>query len=177
MHSLIREAAGVEIVNTANCDSDISAITSSAANSEENLHFQNSQSENNVSDEYSSSDKSNGSLGNDESDFDPDAIQKSYRDCRRNKALIATMSFCILAYARNKYANLFQMVTGYFSFAHNMSKKGTKVYHKMGLVVSYETVRRALNANGQAVLRMLCERVNVEQFFLSYDNMNFYEKV
>ncbi len=69
------------------------------------------------------------------------------------------------------------MVTGYFSLAHNVSKRGTEVYHKMGLVVSYETVRRALNANGQAVLRLLRERVNVERFFLSYDNMNFYEKV
>ena len=69
------------------------------------------------------------------------------------------------------------MVTGYFTFAHNVSKKGTKVYHKMSLIVLYKIVQQALNANGQAILRLLCEKVNVERFFLSYDNMNFYEKV
>ncbi len=177
LHSLIREAAGVEIVNTADCDSDTSATTYFAANSKENLHFRNSQSENNISDQYNSSNESNGGLGSDESDSDPDVVQKGHRDRRQNKTLIATVSFGMLAYARNKYANLLQMVTGYFSFAHNVSKRGTEVYHKMGLVVSYKTVRRALNPNGQAVLRILRERVNVEQFFLSYDNMNFYEKV
>ena len=69
------------------------------------------------------------------------------------------------------------MVTGYFSFAHNVSKREVEVYHKMGLVVLYKTVWRALNANGPVLLRMLCERVNVEQFFISYDNLNFYKKV
>ncbi len=104
-------------------------------------------------------------------------IEKGYRDCRRNKALIATVSFCMMAYTRNKYTNLLQMVTGYFSFAHNVSKRRTEVYHKMGLVVSYKTIWQALNANRQAVLRLLCERVNVERFFLSYNNINFYKKV
>ncbi len=69
------------------------------------------------------------------------------------------------------------MMTGYFSFAHNIRKIGTEVHHKMDLVVSYETVRRALNTNRQAVLRLLRKKVNVKRFFLFYDNMNFYEKV
>ena len=69
------------------------------------------------------------------------------------------------------------MVTGDFSFAHNVSKRRVEVYHKMGLIVLYKTIQRALNANGQAVLRMLCERVNVERFFISYDNINFCKKV
>ncbi len=98
LHFLIQEAAGVEIVNTANCDSDTSATTSSAANSEENLYFRNSQSENDVSDEYSSGNESSGGLGSDKSDSDPDVVQKGHRDRRRNKALIATVSFCMLAY-------------------------------------------------------------------------------
>ncbi len=42
-----------------------------------------------------------------------------------------------MAYARNKYTNLLQIVIGYFSFAHNESKRGIEVYYKMGLVVSY----------------------------------------
>ena len=69
------------------------------------------------------------------------------------------------------------MVTSYFFFAHNVSKKGVDVYYKMGLVVLYKAIWQALNANGQAVLKMLCERVNVKPFLLSYDNMNFYRKV
>ncbi len=104
-------------------------------------------------------------------------IGKGYRNRRRNKALIAIVSFYMMAYARNKYTHLLQMVTGYFFFAHNVSKRGTEIYHKMGLVVSYKIVRRALNANGQAVLRLLRKKVNIERFFLFYDNMNFYEKV
>ena len=69
------------------------------------------------------------------------------------------------------------MVTSYFTFTHNMSKRRTKVCHKMSLVVSYKTVWQALNANKQAVLRLLCKKVTVKQFFLFYDNMNFYKKV
>ncbi len=69
------------------------------------------------------------------------------------------------------------MVTGYFSFAHNMSKRRTEVYHKMGLVILYKIVWQILNANEQGVLRLLCKKVNIERFFLFYDNMNFYKKV
>ncbi len=97
LHSLIREAAGIEIVNTADCNSDTSATTSSSANSKENLHFRNSQSENDVSDKYSSSDESSRGFGSDKSDSDSDAVQKGHRDRRRNKALIFTVSFCMLA--------------------------------------------------------------------------------
>ena len=47
----------------------------------------------------------------------------------------------------------------------------------MGLIVLYKTVWQALNANRQAVLRMLYEKVNIERFFISYDNINLYKKV
>ena len=69
------------------------------------------------------------------------------------------------------------MMTDCFTFTYNVSKRRIKVYHKISLVVSYKTVWQALNANRQVVLRLLCKRVNVEQFFLFYDNMNFYKKV
>ena len=51
-----------------------------------------------------------------------------------------------------------------------------KIYHIIGFVVLYKTVWQALNTNRQAILRILCKKVNIEQFFLSYDNMNFYKK-
>ena len=52
-----------------------------------------------------------------------------------------------------------------------------EVHYKMSLMVLYKIVWQALNVNEQAILGMLCKRVNVERFFLSYDNMNFYKKV
>ncbi len=141
------------------------------------VHSRHTQSENNTADKFNSDKDSSKSCDSSKSNSKPDVIGKNYRNRRQNKALIATVSFYMMAYTRNKYTNLLQMVTGYFSFVHNVSKRGTEVYHKMCLVVSYKTVRQALNANGQAVLRFLYKRVNVERFFLSYDNMNFYKKV
>ena len=190
-HFLIREASGVQKVNDANSDKNTSNTTPLAAKSREDCHFQHSrresqggnvhsqhiQSKNDTANRYSSDNDSSEGSDSSDSDSDPDAVPKSHRDCRQNKALITTISFCIIVYARNKYTNLFQMVTDYFFFAHNVSKRGVEVYHKMGLVVSYKTVWQALNANRQVVLRMLCEKVNVERFFISYDNMNFYKKV
>lgn len=191
LHSLIRKASGVKKVNAANGDKNMSATTPLATKSREDCQFQHSQreseggdihsrhtqSKNNTADKFSFNKDSSEGYDSSDSDSNPDVIGKGYRNCYRNKALIATVSFCMMAYARNKYNNLFQIMTGYFSFAHNVSERKIEVYHKMGLVVSYETVWRALNANEQAVLRLLRERVNVERFFLSYNNMNFYKKV
>lgn len=77
-------------------------------NKKKNLHFWNSQSENNISDKYSLNNKSSDGLGSNKSvDFDLDVIQKDHCDCYGNKAFIATVNFYILVYARNKYANFF----------------------------------------------------------------------
>lgn len=93
------------------------------------------------------------------------------------KALIATICLCMLAYSRSKYANLPQMVAGYFAFAQNVLKRCIEVFHKRGLLVTSKTVRRALTANREAAFQMLCNRVCNKRFFISYDNMNFHEKV
>lgn len=71
----------------------------------------------------------------------------------------------MLAYSKSKSANLLQMVAGYFAFAQNVPKRCVEAFHKMGLLVTSETVRRALNANGEAVLQLLRERVCDERFF------------
>ena len=62
-------------------------------------------------------------------------------------------------------------------FALNMSKKKTKVYYKMNFIILYKIVWQVFNANKQAILRILYEKVNVTQFFLFYNNINFYKKV
>ena len=47
----------------------------------------------------------------------------------------------------------------------------------MGVVVSSETICQALKTNADAILNNLQDRVQSERFFISYDNMNFYERV
>ncbi|MCJ1345659.1 hypothetical protein MMC31_003867 [Peltigera leucophlebia] len=98
------------------------------------------------------------SIGNKSETSSTVLIKKRIRQ-QRNKALIATIYLCMLAYSRSKYANLFQMVAGYFAFAQNMPKRYVEVFHKMGLLVTSETVYKALTANSEAVLQTLWERV------------------
>lgn len=62
-------------------------------------------------------------------------------------------------------------------FAHNINKSEIKVYDKISLIVLYKTIYQALNVNSQAILKLLCEKINIKQFFLSYNNMNFYKRV
>lgn len=69
------------------------------------------------------------------------------------------------------------MVTDYFFFAHNVTKKGYEVYCIIGLIIFYKIGWQALNIHRQVVLKLLCKRVNAKRFFLSYDNINFYKKV
>lgn len=83
----------------------------------------------------------------------------------------------MLAYSRSKYTNLLQMIARYFVFAQNMPKRCVEVFYKMSLLVTSKTVCQALTANSKAVLQTLWERVHNERFLISYDNMNFYEKV
>lgn len=75
------------------------------------------------------------------------------------------MNFHILVYTPNKYSNFFQIVTVYSFFAHNINKRKTKVYHKMGFVVSYKIVQQTINANKQTILKLFCTKVNIEQFY------------
>ena len=119
-HSLIRETSGVQKVNNADGDKNTSNTTPLAAKSRKDCHFQHNQresqrrnvhsqhiqSKNNTADRYSFDNDS--SESSDSSDFDSDlsAVLKGHHNCRQNKTLIATISFCIIAYTQNKYANL-----------------------------------------------------------------------
>ena len=94
----------------------------------------------------------------------------------RNRKQIATVSLCMLCYSRNQQSNVLQMIAGYFAFADNVSKCMVEIFHRMGIMVVYETVRRALQFNAVAVLEELKAKVWEKRFFLSFDNMNFYEQ-
>lgn len=47
----------------------------------------------------------------------------------------------------------------------------------MSFIISYKTVWEAFNANRQALLKLLYKKVNIENFFLFYNNINFDKKV
>lgn len=95
----------------------------------------------------------------------------------RNKNLVSIIACCVLSYSRSERTNLFQMMNGHFLFANHVPKRTIEFLYQMGLVVSNETIRRALQINARAILSMLDERIKNQQFFISYDNMNFYENV
>lgn len=65
------------------------------------------------------------------------------------------------------------MATGYFAYADNTSKRMVEILHRMGLL--YETIRRALEANANAISKKLEEKAWNRRFFSSYDNTNFYK--
>ena len=94
---------------------------------------------------------------------------------KRSQGLVATVSLCMLCYARNQQSNLLQVVLGYLAYADNVTKRMVEILHRIGLTVTYETVRRALHVNAKAVLAELKEKAWERRFFLSYNNMNFYE--
>lgn len=71
---------------------------------------------------------------------------------QQNKTLIATICLCILAYSKNKYNNLLQMVARYIAFAHNMFKQYVEIFHKMNILVTSKTIHCPLKANRKEVL-------------------------
>ncbi len=99
------------------------------------------------------------------------------QNSRRNRLLVAVVALCLLSYACSKQSNVFQTIVGHAAFAHNIPKRAIETFHQMGLTVSYESIRRAFAANADAVEREMKKKVLTRRFFISYDNMNFYEYV
>ena len=81
----------------------------------------------------------------------------------------------MLCYARNQQSNILQIATGYLAYADNVPKRTAEILHRMGLPVTSETVRKALSANAEAIRAELQEKAWNRRFFISFDNMNFYE--
>lgn len=95
----------------------------------------------------------------------------------RRAQTIRVVSLCMLSYANSERSNVLQMVLGYYSFAQNVKKRCVEVLHRLGVLVSYETIRVILKFNASAVKTRLKELVWQDRFFLSFDNMNFYARV
>ncbi len=63
------------------------------------------------------------------------------------------------------------------AFVYNIRKCVVENFYQMKILVSYESIRRALAANANVVEAKMREKVQTRRFFISYDNMNFYEHV
>lgn len=100
--------------------------------------------------------------------------EKTFYRC--NKATVALAVICMLCYACNEHSNLLQAVNGHLLFVHNISKRYIKIFHQLGIIALYKSICRTLNANALAVKEILQEKVTKKQFFIFYDNINFYKK-
>ncbi len=81
----------------------------------------------------------------------------------------------MLCYAKNQCSNILQVTAGDFAYADNTTKRIVENLHCMGFLVTYKTVRQALQANALAINKELQKKAWERRFFLSFDNMNFYE--
>jgi len=62
-------------------------------------------------------------------------------------------------------------------FASNTAKRAVEAIHRLGIRVSYETATRALHGNSDASHVKLIQLVKTSRFFITFDNMNFYQNV
>lgn len=103
--------------------------------------------------------------------------QAGQRATRRDRELMRTMAMCVALYGRSQQANVLQGFIGYYLSATNAGKRVIETLHRLGVSVSYESVIAALSANAAAVREMLRRRARLNTFFISFDNMVFYQSV
>jgi len=103
--------------------------------------------------------------------------RRQLRNSKRQSVIMTTV-LSSLCYARNIRSNLVQTNMGYYLYAAKTNKRTIENLHRVGISVSYKTVTRILNAVATS-----CE-LGVKQFhnqfpnyWVSFDNMNFYAKV
>lgn len=96
---------------------------------------------------------------------------------QRNCALVAVVALSMLWYVQNECSNIIQKVNTQFAFANNVSKRFVESFHHISTLVSYESLRYGLQANAKVIMEAIMEKTKNCQFFISYDNINFYENV
>lgn len=69
------------------------------------------------------------------------------------------------------------MIIGHYLFANNGSKCCIKSLYQIKIVVLSKTICRALNININLIWKNLQNCVQFERFFISYNNIDFYENV
>ena len=96
---------------------------------------------------------------------------------QHNYALFAVVALSMLCYAQSKRFNIVQKVNTQFAFANNILKQFIELFHQMKTHVLYESLNCGLQANTKAVMEEILKKIQTRQFFISYNNMNFYKNV
>ncbi len=93
-------------------------------------------------------------------DIPPQEISEDQEVTRgRDHILIATVTLCMLCYAKNQRSNILQVTASYFAYADNTIKRMIENLYCIGFFVTYETIRRALQANALAINKKLQKKV------------------
>jgi hypothetical protein len=89
----------------------------------------------------------------------------------KEKVLAAIMVISELAFTRSRNCNAMQMMIGYYLFSTRTGKRVIGVLNHLGISVSYDTVRLALQANAVKVQALITQRAQQEPIALTYDNL------
>ncbi len=104
-------------------------------------------------------------------------LLSNWRHSYCNHSLVAVVALYLLSYSRSKQSNVLQTVVKHAAFAHNIPKCAVVTFHQIELAVSYKSISRAFGANAKAMEREMREKIMTCQFFILYNNMNFYEHI
>ena len=102
---------------------------------------------------------------------------KEWNLAKQNKALIFVISLALLYYSCNKYSNIFHEINSYYTFSSNIPKRFTKFFYQMDIIVSYKSIWHNLQVNTIAVIDEIVVKTWFHHFYISYDNMDFYENI
>jgi hypothetical protein len=89
----------------------------------------------------------------------------------KDKVLGAIMAIADIAFTRSRNCNAAQMMIGYYLFATRTGKRVMGVLNHLGISLSYDTVRRALQCNAENVRSLVSQRARNNPIALTYDNL------
>lgn len=95
----------------------------------------------------------------------------------RKRDLISTSALCVATYGRSQRANSLAGMVGYYLSACNTGKRAIANLNALGVCVSYESVIVALRSTAVSVREMVRKMCTTTPFFISFDNMVFYQRV
>lgn len=105
-------------------------------------------------------------------------LEKKTRRRRKQQTVRWVTAFSTMCYAKNRNANLHQIVMGYYLVSANTPKRVFEVLHALGLSVSYSSVVRTMKTIAKKSLENL--RIvpsEYPRFWISFDNMDFQARV
>lgn len=94
-----------------------------------------------------------------------------------NSALVAIVTLLIFYYTQNECSNIVQRGKTQFVFTNNIPKQFIELFYSIEIFVSYESFHHDLQANLKAIIKEILKKTQTRQFFILYDDINFYQNV